>query len=111
MPRLHKSTKHLLALKNSSETVFMRISLLILLQVLLLTSNVQAQEKSIHKDIAAVLKGIKDFNDKEWKRDSTNNRILRSHTEEDVLRQYNFYKKVDGQLKAIDKKSLSFDDQ
>ncbi len=111
MPRLHKSTKHLLALKNSSETVFMRISLLILLQVLLLTSNVQAQEKSIHKDIAAVLKGIKDFNDKEWKSDSTNNRILRSHTEEDVLRQYNFYKKVDGQLKAIDKKSLSFDDQ
>jgi uncharacterized protein (DUF885 family) len=89
----------------------MRISLLILLQVLLITMNVQAQEKIIHKDIAAVLKGIKDFNDKEWKSDSTNKRILRSNTEEDALRQYNFYKKVDGQLKAIDKKSLSFDDQ
>ena len=68
--------------------------------------NVQAQEKIIHKEIAAVLKGIKDFIDKEWKSDSTNNRILRSHTEEDVLKQYNFYKKVDDQLKAIDKKTF-----
>jgi uncharacterized protein (DUF885 family) len=37
--------------------------------------------------------------------------MLRSHTEDDFLRQYNFYKKINDQLKAIGKITLSFDDQ
>lgn len=64
-----------------------------------------------NKEIVAVLKEIKDFNTKEWKRDSINKRILRSHTEDDFLKEYNFYKIVLNKLKTIGKKTLSFEDQ
>ena len=89
----------------------MKFILLFALHLLLFPIVLNAQQKNIHKEIAAVLKEIKDFSEKEWKKDSSSNRILRSHTEDDFLSQYKFYKKVHDQLMAIDRKSLSFDDQ
>ena len=65
----------------------------------------------MHKDIDAALKAIKNYNDKEWKADSANNKLLRSHTEEDFIRQYNFYRKVHNDLKKIDQEILLFDDK
>ncbi len=89
----------------------MKFILLFALHILFLPIVLNAQQKNIHKEIAAVLTEIKDFNNKEWKKDSSSNRILRSHTEDDFLRQYMFYKKVHDQLKAITKTTLTFDDQ
>jgi uncharacterized protein (DUF885 family) len=88
----------------------MKYSFLFALCFLLLPFFLPAQQQPVHKDIAAVLTDIKNFNEQEWKRDSSNKRMLRSHTEADILRQYNFYKKMAGKLSAIPQKSLSFDD-
>ncbi len=79
--------------------------ILIALHILFLPAVLHAQQKNIHKEIVAVLTEIKEYNNKEWKKDSSSNRILRSHTEDDFLKQYNFYKKIDDQLKAISKKT------
>ena len=89
----------------------MKIILLFLLKLFVILANVNAQQNKVHKDIDAALKAIKDYNDKQWKADSTNNKLLRSHTEEDFIRQYNFYRKVHNDLKKIDQEILSFDDK
>ena len=89
----------------------MKIILLFLLKLFVILANVNAQQNKVHKDIDAALKAIKNYNDKEWKADSANNKLLRSHTEEDFIRQYNFYRKVHNDLKKIDQEILSFDDK
>ena len=89
----------------------MKIILLFLLQLFVILANVNAQQNKVHKDIDAALKAIKDYNDKQWKADSANNKLLRSHTEEDFIRQYNFYRKVHNDLKKIDQEILLFDDK
>ena len=89
----------------------MKIILLFLLYCFSCLPIANARQAKVHKDIDAALKAIKNYNDKEWKADSANNKLLRSHTEEDFIRQYNFYRKVHNDLKKIDQEILSFDDK
>jgi uncharacterized protein (DUF885 family) len=70
-----------------------------------------AQPKPVHREIDAVLKEIKQYEQKKWKSDSAAGRVLGSFTEEAFQQQYRFYQQVADRLNRIDKKSLSFDDQ
>jgi outer membrane lipoprotein-sorting protein len=76
-----------------------------LLALLLLFSfsiiHAQQKQDSTNKEISAVLKEIKDFNTKQRQKDSAANKPLGSRKEEDYLKQYQFYKKIDQKLKAI----------
>ena len=85
--------------------------ILIAFYLLLIPTIVISQQKTIHKEIVAVLNDIKEYNNKEWKKDSINHHPLRSHTEDTYLSKYNFYKKANAKLKLINKNTLSFDDQ
>lgn len=89
----------------------MKIKILIILQILLLPTALLAQENNIHPDILTVLNLIKDFKNAERKADSSRQQVLGANTEKYYLREYNFYKRVNGQLNSINKNTLSFDDQ
>ncbi len=73
----------------------------------------EAQKKGSKQEtlIEKTLKEIKDFRTGERKKDSTAGHPLGSHTEEDVLRSYNFYKSIDAKLQGIDRSKLSFDEE
>jgi uncharacterized protein (DUF885 family) len=79
--------------------------------ILFLFSDLSAQQRIIQKDIAMVLKEIKEFNAGEQKRDSISKHPLGAHNEGSILQQYNFFRIENQKLKNIDKDSLSFDDQ
>ncbi|GAA4053602.1 DUF885 domain-containing protein [Hymenobacter glaciei] len=89
----------------------MKVTLLLSAPLLLLTPSLQAQQKSIHKDISAALTAVKAFDRSEWKRDSSSHHPLRSQTESIALARYTFYQKIAANLSSINKKSLSFDDE
>ncbi|WP_207495191.1 DUF885 domain-containing protein [Aridibaculum aurantiacum] len=89
----------------------MKLICIIILQLLLAPVALQAQQQKVHKQIAAVLDDIKNFREKEWKRDSALGFVLLSHNEEANARKYAFYKGANAKLKAINKDTLSFDDQ
>jgi uncharacterized protein (DUF885 family) len=85
------------------------ITLLLLFSLSIL--HAQLKQDSTNKEISAVMKEIKDFNTIERKKDSAANKPLGSCKEEDFLKQYQFYKKIDQKLKSINNKNLSFQDQ
>ncbi|MBC6605248.1 DUF885 domain-containing protein [Hymenobacter sp. BT188] len=89
----------------------MRVPVLFTFSLLLVAGGLRAQQQPVQKDIAAALAAIKDFEKQAWKRDSSSNQVLRSRTESSYVAKGLFYKKIDAQLKAINKKALSFDDQ
>ena len=74
-------------------------------------SNAQVKEPEINPVIKSVLTDIKNFTDKKSKSDSLKNNLLGSHTEEYFFSIYNFYKSVYTKVNAINKDSLSFNDQ
>ncbi|OUJ68693.1 DUF885 domain-containing protein [Hymenobacter crusticola] len=75
------------------------------------TSGLQAQQKPVQKDIAAVLAEMKAFEKQTWQRDSTRNHVLRSQTEATFLTKGKFYSQVETELNAINRQALSFEDQ
>lgn len=89
----------------------MKIILFIIIQLLLLSPVIHAQEKTIDTRLKAVLNEIKDFNAKQKKTDSISHQLLGSNTEGFYLKQYNFYKKASDKLNKIPKNSLSLEDQ
>ncbi|GAB2451533.1 hypothetical protein GCM10011375_37040 [Hymenobacter qilianensis] len=89
----------------------MRVPVLFTFSLLLVTGGLRAQQQPVQKEIAAALAAIKDFEKQSWKRDSSSNQVLRSRTESSFAAKGRFYQKINAQLKAINQKSLSFDDQ
>lgn len=83
----------------------------VLVPCLLLAYGAQAQQQTVQKTIAATLAEITTFERQAWVRDSSNHRVLRSQTEETFVAKGKFYTTVEAELTAINKKSLSFDDQ
>ena len=83
----------------------------VLVPCLLLAYGTQAQQQTTQKTIAATLAEITTFERQAWVRDSSNHRVLRSQTEETFVAKGKFYTAVEAELTAINKKSLSFDDQ
>lgn len=92
-------------------TINLKIVLVIFSSLFFQTAFVSAQEVKIHKEINELLSTIKEFRNQEWKRDSSNNQPLRSHTEESYSRAYNFYKQANNKLGSINQNDLPFQDQ
>jgi uncharacterized protein (DUF885 family) len=72
-----------------------------------------AQQKTLTGNalIDKVLKEKEAFRKNEWKRDSLINQVLGSYREEDYLKRFAFNQSLQNQLNAINKTSLSFNDQ
>lgn len=88
----------------------MRFILIILFHSIL-CFPLAAQQNNVHKDIAIILQDIKNFRKQVQQRDSSSRQPLGSHTENNILIQYNFYKTENNKINAINKNTLSFDDQ
>lgn len=71
----------------------------------------QKKPSPLHADIEKVLKEIKEFKEKESKKDSLNGHPLGSDKEEDFVRRNTFYKDVFAKLNSIDKTKLTDDDK
>lgn len=71
----------------------------------------QKKPSPLHADIEKALKEIKEFKEKESKKDSLNGHPLGSDKEEDFIRRNTFYKDVFAKLNSIDKTKLTDDDK
>jgi len=86
------------------------MKLLILLIFFFAFTSVIAQKK-VHPQIEQALTDIRNYNQQQWKADSSLNRTLRSNNEQSQIVRYNFYNSVLGKLKGINKEALSFNDR
>ncbi len=88
----------------------MKALLAIFLSLVLSSPFLSAQTK-VATPIPALFQKIKDFEKKEWQRDSLSKHPLRLQTEDKFERENSFYKQLNEQLLRIDKNTLPFNEQ
>jgi uncharacterized protein (DUF885 family) len=85
-------------------------SLLLLIFSVLFSSSLVFGQSKMHKDLSTVINAVQQFRNQEWKKDSIEGQLLRSHTNATFEKRYHFLKKQYQKLLSINKSSLSFDD-